>query len=296
MQSIEELKQQLYTVGYVADDRASQAIRAALLLEKPLLVEGPPGVGKTAIAHSLARFFGEKLLRIQCYEGIGAEQLLYDYNYTKQLLMISMIKDRIQQKIARQSIRKAIETLDREDVFWGKHFLIKRPILQAILPDNNQKQVLLIDEVDKTEKDTESLLLEVLSEYTISIPEYGTVVSSVHPAVVLTSNRSREITEALRRRCVYLYIDYPDPETEKNIVRLHVADVEEKYLQRVVTTVHEIRKLPLRQIPAVAETIEVIKLLTATAGNATGWQHLLLKHHDDQLTVTEAGIILESDD
>ena len=249
-------------------------------------------MGKTAIAHALARLAGQKLLRVQCYEGIGPDQLLYDFNYTKQLLMISMVKDRIHQKIARQSIRKAIETLDNEDVFWGEHFLIKRPILQAIVPDDHHRQVLLIDEVDKTEKDAEALLLEVLSEYSISIPEYGTVVASIRPIVVLTSNRTREITEALRRRCVYLYLDYPDPETEMAIVRLHVPGVEENYLQRVVAAVQRIRKLQLRQIPAVAETIEVIRLLTLTSGDDSGWQHLLLKHHDDQRLVDKAGINL----
>lgn len=290
MESIESLRQRLHAVGYFANDRTAQAIRAALTLEKPLLVEGPPGVGKTAVAHTLARLAGEELLRIQCYEGIGADQLLYDYNYTKQLLMISMIKDRIHEKIASQSIRRAIETLDKEDVFWGEHFLVKRPILKAILPEDKRKKVLLIDEVDKTEKDAEALLLEVLSEYTISIPEYGTVRATVKPTVVLTSNRTREITEALRRRCVYLYLDYPDKETEKAIVRLHVPDIEEEYLERVVAAVQKIRTLPLRHIPAVAETIEVLQLLALTAGDDTGWLHLLLKHEEDHQTIAHSDI------
>jgi MoxR-like ATPase len=162
--------------------------------------------------------------------------------------------------------------------------------LQAILPSDEKRKVLLIDEVDKTEKDTEALLLEVLSEYTISIPEYGTVKASTRPIIVLTSNRSREITEALRRRCVYLYLDYPDKEMEKAIVRLHVPQVDENYLERVVEAVHKIRNLPLRHIPAVSETIEVLQLLTATSGNDAGWLNLLLKHEEDYPTVEEAGI------
>jgi MoxR-like ATPase len=263
-----------------------------LILEKPLLVEGPPGVGKTAIAHALAKMFNEKLLRIQCYEGIDASQLLYDYNYAKQLLMISMIKDRIHKKIAKQDIREAIETLDKEDVFWGKHFLIKRPILQAIVPENEKRQVLLIDEVDKTEKDTEALLLEVLSEYTISIPEYGTIQASIKPIVVVTSNRTREITEALRRRCVYLYLDYPDKEVEKAIIRLHVPEADSVYLDRVVDAVHRIRELPLKHVPAVSETIEVIKLLMATGGEENGWLHVLIKHEKDRKTIEELGITI----
>lgn len=290
METLSAIKERLQSVGYFANDNTSQAIRAAMVLEKPLLVEGPPGVGKTAIAHALAKLSGENLLRIQCYEGIDASQLLYDYNYAKQLLMISMIKDRIHQNIASASIRKAIEKLDKEDVFWGDHFLIKRPLFQAIVPANGKKQVLLIDEVDKTEKDAEALLLEVLSEYTISIPEYGTVQASIKPTIVLTSNRSREITEALRRRCVYLYLDYPDKKTEKAIVRLHVPDVEERYLDRVVDAVHQIRELPLKHIPAVAETIEIVQLLTATQGDDSGWLNLIVKHSQDYATVKKSKI------
>jgi MoxR-like ATPase len=290
MEAISEIKQKLEAAGYFANDNTAQAIRAALLLEKPLLIEGPPGVGKTAVAHALAKMFGEKLLRVQCYEGIEASQLLYEYNYTKQLLMISMIKDRIHKKIAQASIRQAIETLDQEDAFWGEHFLIKRPLLQAILPENGQKQVLLIDEVDKTEKDTEALLLEVLSEYTISIPEYGTVVATKKPVIVLTSNRTRDITEALRRRCVYLYLDYPDKETEKAIVRLHVPDADQTYLDRVVDAVHKIRELPLKHLPAVAETIELLELLMATQGDDAGWLNLIVKHRQDYEIVKRSKI------
>ncbi|TGO03769.1 hypothetical protein PN36_00530 [Candidatus Thiomargarita nelsonii] len=290
METIDQIQQRLQKSGYFANEETAQAVRAMLVLERPLLIEGPPGVGKTAVAHALAKLFDETLLRVQCYEGIEADQLLYDYNYAKQLLMISMIKDRIHEKIAQQSIRDAIETLDKEDVFWGEHFLIKRPLLQAIVPENGKRQVLLIDEVDKTEKDAEALLLEVLSEYTISIPEYGTVQASIKPIVVLTGNRTRELTEALRRRCVYLYLDYPDKETEKAIVRLHVADGDETYLQRVVDAVQKIRKLPLKHIPAVSETIEVLQLLMATNGDSAGWLNLLAKHHEDHQTIMGADI------
>jgi len=290
MESIDQIQQRLQNSGYFANEETAQAVRAMLVLERPLLIEGPPGVGKTAVAHALAKLFDETLLRVQCYEGIEADQLLYDYNYAKQLLMISMIKDRIHEKIAQQSIRDAIETLDKEDVFWGEHFLIKRPLLQAIVPENGKRQVLLIDEVDKTEKDAEALLLEVLSEYTISIPEYGTVQASIKPIVVLTGNRTRELTEALRRRCVYLYLDYPDKETEKAIVRLHVPDADETYLQRVVDAVQKIRKLPLKHIPAVSETIEVLQLLMATNGDSAGWLNLLAKHQEDHHTIMGSDI------
>lgn len=263
-----------------------------MVLEKPILVEGPPGVGKTAIAHALARLLGENLLRIQCYEGIDASQLLYDYNYAKQLLMISMMKDKIHKKIAASDLRKAVETLDKEDIFWGEHFLIKRPLFQAIAPESGKRQVILIDEVDKTEKDAEAILLEVLSEYTISIPEYGTVKASIKPVVVLTSNRSREITEALRRRCVYLYLNYPDKETEKNIVRLHLPDADNAYLERVVSTVQKIREMPLKHIPAVAETIELVKLLVATQGEESGWLNLLVKNSRDYEFVKRSNLSL----
>ncbi len=293
MNTIPEIQQQLKDAQYFANEETAQAVRAALVLEKPLLIEGPPGVGKTAVAHALAKMFNETLLRVQCYEGIEADQLLYDYNYAKQLLMISMIKDRIHKKIENKSIRKAIETLDKEDVFWGEHFLIKRPVLQAIVPDNGKKQVLLIDEVDKTEKDAEALLLEVLSEYTVSIPEYGTVKATVKPVIVLTGNRTRQLTEALRRRCVYLYLDYPDMETEKAIISIHEPDADDKYLKRVVDAVQKIRKLPLKHIPAVSESIEVLRLLIAADGETGGWLNLIAKHNEDFHTVKESGINLQ---
>lgn len=290
MDTIPEVQQQLKDAQYFANEETAQAVRAALVLEKPLLIEGPPGVGKTAVAHALAKMFNQELLRIQCYEGIEADQLLYDYNYAKQLLMISMIKDRIHKKIEKQSIRKAIETLDKEDVFWGEHFLIKRPVLQAIIPENGKRQVLLIDEVDKTEKDAEALLLEVLSEYSVSIPEYGTVKATIKPVIILTGNRTRQLTEALRRRCVYLYLDYPDLKTEKAIVSIHEPDADEKYLKRVVDAVQKIRKLPLKHIPAVSETIEVIRLLIAANGETDGWLNLIAKHSEDFHTIKESGI------
>ncbi|MEA1968401.1 MAG: MoxR family ATPase [Thermodesulfobacteriota bacterium] len=290
MNTIPEVQQQLNDAQYFANEETAQAVRAALVLEKPLLIEGPPGVGKTAVAHAMASLFNEKLLRVQCYEGIDADQLLYDYNYAKQLLMISMIKDRIHKKIESKSIRKSIETLDKEDVFWGEHFLIKRPVLQAIVPDNGKRQVLLIDEVDKTEKDAEALLLEVLSEYTISIPEYGTIKASIKPVIILTGNRTRQLTEALRRRCVYLYLDYPDIETEKAIVSIHEPDADENYLKRVVDAVQKIRKLPLKQIPSVSETIEVVRLLIAANGETDGWLNLVAKHNEDFHTIKKSKI------
>lgn len=290
MDTIEQVQQQLKDARYFANKETAQALRAALVLEKPLLIEGPPGVGKTAVAHALSSMFDQTLLRVQCYEGIEVDQLLYDYNYAKQLLMISMIKDQIHKKIENKSIENAIETLDKEDVFWGAHFLIKRPVLQAIVPKSGKKQVLLIDEVDKTEKDAEALLLEVLSEYSVSIPEYGTVKATVKPVVVLTGNRTRQLTEALRRRCVYLYINYPDLETEKAIVNLHEPDADKTYLDRVVQAVQKIRKLPLKHIPAVSETIEVLRLLIAADGQPDGWVNLVGKHSEDIKTIKRSGV------
>ena len=292
MESLEEIKSKFNSVGYFVGEEAAQAIRVALVLEKPLLIEGPPGVGKTSVAHALAEIFDEDLLRVQCYEGIGVDQLLYEYNYTKQLLMISMIKDRIHKKIAQQSIKKAIQTLDKEDVFWGEHFLIKRPVLQSLVSKHNKKRVLLIDEIDKTEKSTEALLLEVLSEYTISIPEYGTIKANLKPIVVLTSNQNRYISDTLRRRCAYLYLDYPDKEAEKNIVKLHVPEADEKYIQRVVEAIQKIRKLPLKQIPAIAETIEVIKLVQKFSSDDLGWLSLVAKHNEDKNIILKSGIKL----
>ena len=206
--------------------------------------------------------------------------------------MISMIKDRIHKTIAKSSLKDAVETLEKEDVFWGEHFLIKRPVLQAIAPEDGKKQVLLIDEIDKTEKDAEALLLEVLSEFTISIPEYGTIQAKIKPVVVLTSNRTREITEGLRRRCVYLYLNYPDAATEKAILKLHFPDADETYIERVVCAVQQIRALPLKHIPAIAETIDVLRLMLAGEKQDSAWMHLLANHIQDYDAIAQLHIEL----
>ena len=294
MDTLAQLKDRLHAAGYVASDEIVQALRAALVLGRPLLVEGPPGVGKTLIAHALSRLLEAPLIRIQCYEGIGPEQLLYDYNHAKQLLFISLLRDRVQQHLSDHSLGEAIRELDREaGAFWGREFLLRRPLLEAIDPADGRQRVLLIDEVDKTEADAEALLLEVLSEYTVSIPEYGTVRASQRPVVVLTGNRSRELSEALRRRCVYLYLDYPDRRTEAAILALHVPEADPDYRERVVEAVQRLRRLKLRQPPAVAEAIDVLKLLVGAHG--AGWLHVLAKHPEDRDAIRRAGIDLGPD-
>lgn len=291
MDSLSDLQRQLHHAGYVANDEIVQALRAALVLDRPLLVEGPPGVGKTVIAHALSRLLDAPLIRIQCYEGIGAEQLLYDYNHAKQLLFISLLREQVQQHLQGHSLAGAIRELDREaGAFWGREFLLRRPLLEAIDPPDGRRRVLLIDEVDKTEADAEALLLEVLSEYSVSIPEFGTIQASSRPVVVLTGNRSRELGEALRRRCLYLYLDYPDRRTEAAILALHVPEADPDYRERVVDAVQRLRQLKLRQPPAVAEAIDALRLLVAAHGDS--WLHALAKHPEDRDAIRRAGIDL----
>ena len=245
MQSVAESKQALERAGYLADEPAALVAYLALELGKPVLVEGPAGVGKTELAKALSRATGRELIRLQCYEGLDEAKALYEWNYRRQLLRIQA---------------SATEETDHSfDEIFSEDFLLARPLLRAIA--NPEPVVLLIDEIDKTDQEFEAMLLEVLSDFQISIPELGVIESRTHPVVVLTSNNSRELTEALKRRCLYLWLDYPEIEREMEIVRLHTPELDEALTRRLVEVIHMIRELDLKKPPSIAESIDWARTL-----------------------------------
>jgi len=243
--NVAEVKDALERAGYLADEPAALVGYLAQKLGKPVLVEGPAGVGKTELAKALSRATGRDLIRLQCYEGLDEAKALYEWNYRKQLLRI-----------------QASEEVDREDQWsdiFGEDFLLTRPLLEAIA--SAEPVVLLIDEIDKTDQEFEAMLLEVLSDFQISIPELGVIEARTHPIVVLTSNNSRELTEALKRRCLYLWLDYPEIEREMEIVRLHAPELDDQLARRLVEVIHMVRQLDLKKPPSIAESIDWARAL-----------------------------------
>ncbi len=245
-ESVAETKQALAAASYLADESAALVSFLAQQLGKPVLVEGPAGVGKTELAKALSRASGRELIRLQCYEGLDEAKALYEWNYRKQLL-------RIQAGGADGGWDEV-----QDDIF-SEEFLLERPLMQAIA--NPEPVVLLIDEIDKTDQEFEAMLLELLSDFQITIPELGQVSASSMPIVILTSNNSRELTEALKRRCLYLWLDYPELEREMEIVRLHAPELSESLTRRLVEVVRMVRELDLKKPPSIAETIDWARTL-----------------------------------
>ncbi len=271
------VRERLRSVSYLADEGIAGVVFLAERLGKPILVEGPAGTGKTQLAKSVAELTGSRLIRLQCYEGLDESKALYEWNYKKQLL-------RIQAQRVAESDGGENWTDIEEDIF-SEPFLLTRPLLEAIRAD--EPVVLLIDEVDRVEVETEALLLEILSDYQVSIPELGTVSATQIPLVFLTSNNTRELSEALKRRCLFLHIDYPDIEREKEIVLTRVPGISESLADQVVRIVRSIRSLDLKKAPSVSETLDWAKTLlllgiqSVDAETAKETLHILLKYQSD---------------
>jgi MoxR-like ATPase len=283
--SLEEVRDGLTGAGYLPSESATLVSYLAYRLGKPVLVEGPAGVGKTELAKALSRFSGRRLVRLQCYEGLDEAKALYEWNYRKQLL-------RIQTEAAGTAWQDV-----QEDIF-SEEFLMARPLLTAI--SVSEPVVLLIDEIDKTDQEFEAMLLEVLSDFQISIPELGVVEATTQPLVLLTSNNTRELTEALKRRCLYLWLDYPDPERELEIVRLHVPELSETLMKKLIEIVHMVRGLDLKKPPSIAESIDWARALILLGADDIDkamfdrTMSIIVKHRTDLDVVAErVGVRLE---
>jgi MoxR-like ATPase len=271
-ESVGQVRDGLASVDYLADDGIAGVAFLADRLGKPVLVEGPAGTGKTQLAKSIAEMTGSRLIRLQCYEGLDESKALYEWNYKKQLLRI-------------QADRHSDSWSEVHDDIFSDEFLLTRPLLEAISAE--EPVVLLIDEVDRVEVETEALLLEILSEYQVSVPELGTIVAKQIPLVFLTSNNTRELSEALKRRCLYLHVDYPTLEREKQIVLAKVPDVGENLADQVARIVRSIRQLDLKKAPSVSETLDWARTLmllnidTIDEQTAKDTLNILLKYQSD---------------
>jgi MoxR-like ATPase len=259
--SIDDVIERFARLKYIANRTIATVVYLAARLGKPILVEGPAGVGKTELAKVLAGALDRELIRLQCYEGLDEAKALYEWEYAKQLLYTQILKDKISEVVGgARSLREAVDRIAREDdVFFSDRFILPRPLLRAITSE--APCVLLIDEIDKSDSEFEAFLLELLSDFQVSVPELGTLRARQVPLVVLTSNNAREMSDALKRRCLHLYIDFPDRAHELEIVKLKVPGVSERLAAEVVAVVQRIRKLDLKKVPSVSETLDWARAL-----------------------------------
>lgn len=266
---LQQIQKMLQNQGYIGEDAIAMSIFLAMKLEKPLLIEGPAGVGKTEIGKVMAKALKADLIRLQCYEGLDSTHALYEWNYQYQLLYLKMLEGK------KEDIKKLEETI------FSDRFLLKRPVLQAIT--HPKKSVLLIDEIDRSDEEFESFLLEVLSDWQVTIPEIGTISATSKPQVILTGNRTRELSDALRRRCLYLWIDYPDFEKELAIVKTKVPEVDGKLGKEICAFMKELRQLRLEKTPGVSETIDWARALAS----------MHLTHLSPQIVEDTLGVVLK---
>ncbi len=259
--SIDAVTAGLSTVGYISTRSISTAVYLAHHLRKPVLIEGPAGVGKTDLARSTSRYLGYPLLRMQCYEGLDESKALYEWKYGKQLLYTQILKEKIHDLVAdADGLDASFAKLNGfQDLFFSRDFLEPRPLLKAM--EQTGGSVLLIDEIDKSDEEFEALLLEILSDYQVTVPEIGTIEAKVPPLVMLTSNATRELGDALKRRCIHLHIDFPDAERERDIVRARVPEVSAELLAQLVSFIQLVRGENLRKLPSISETIDWARTL-----------------------------------
>ena len=268
--TLAEISDILSNQGYISDQAINMSVFLSKTLDKPLLIEGPAGVGKTEIAKVLSRAYGSELIRMQCYEGLDASHSLYEWNYQKQLLHLKLVES------------EHLSVAEKEKAIFSDEFLLKRPLLQAIT-SKDDLPVLLIDEIDRADEEFESFLLELLSDWQVSIPELGTIKADKIPQVVITSNRTRELSEALRRRCMYLWIDYPEFDKEVSIIMLKIPNINQQLAQQITSFMQEVRKLRLDKVPGTAETLDWAKALAS----------LHIDHLDREVVSQTLGLVLK---
>ena len=287
VEDVEVVRAGFEQLGYICNPRIATAIYLACQLDKPMLIEGPPGVGKTELAKATAQYLSLPLIRLQCYEGLDESKALYEWKYGKQLLYTQVLKEKLHDVLqGAEGLADSVERLHEfGDIFYSEQFLEPRPLLQAL--NSEAGCVMLIDEVDKSDHEFESFLLEMLSDYQISIPEIGTVSARTTPIVFLTSNNTRELSDALTRRCLHLYIPFPDVELEQKIIASRVPDVSENLRKELVNFIQSLREMDLKKQPAVSETIDWARTLlllhteTLDAELIRSTLNVILKHEED---------------